>query len=65
MSMWFIAGHGFMFGGKQVVVNNKFDKSNNFYERLHIEDKVRKLAPLCPNLYLVVACACCRSLGNW
>lgn len=64
MSMWFIAGHGFMFGGKQIVVNNKFDKNSNYYERLRIEDKVRKLAPACPNLYIVVALACCRSLGN-
>ena len=58
--MCLFAGHGFMIEGQQVVIFNEYDQHQRFYKAFKAESRLRCLAELYPNSYIVGIFACCR-----
>ena len=60
----FIAGHGVLKDGGQIILLNEFDRLNGYYKTYKIEVQLRWLAKNFPNSYIVGIFACCRQVFN-
>ena len=56
----FIAGHGVLKDGGQIILLNEFDKFKGYYKDHKTENQLRWLAKNFPNSYIVGIFACCR-----
>ena len=62
--IFLFAGHGLLKDGQQVLVLNEYDQKTSFYKLYMAEKKLRTLARVFTNSYLIGIFACCRQLYN-
>jgi hypothetical protein len=55
-----VASHGFSSGGFQTLVANKYDVTNDYYELIDVEKRIREASKAHPYLYTLVHYAACR-----
>ena len=60
----FIAGHGILKDGGQLILLNEFNKLAGYYKTYKIEDELRWMSKKFPNSYIVGIFACCRQVYN-
>ena len=58
------AGHGIQYFGQQALLTNEFDERTWFYKICHVEKKLRALASMFKNVYIIVVFPCCRELSD-
>ena len=59
---FFVASHGIDKASQQHIVLNQFNKSDEFYKLVNIEDKIRILSKSFTQSYNIAVFACCREL---
>ena len=59
---FFVASHGIDKVSQQHIVLNQFNKSDEFYKLVNVEDKIRILSKSFTQSYNITVFACCREL---
>jgi len=62
LALVFCAGHGYCVDGLQCLAANTYSASDNFYEMVNFEQRIRLSASKNPRAYFLCNFACCREI---